>query len=367
MAPEEFRYMQVPEERCASCHRCPKVEEEEFDPIYRCCTYHPRLPNFQIGWALENSETADKMQAFIAEGFASPEGLHVTPAQHVSSLAAHAEDRFGKAGDVFCRFLNQEKRQCGIYPYRNSVCSTFFCINDGGDLGEEFWQAMQNFMGQMETAVAQWAMEQCGIDPTAYFQRYDGLADKMDNLVQESGAWSAEAARELWGSDSPDIEAFYKACGQRVLDEREQLFELVADRKLLRPHRFDLAFRDRLGPALKAELDDTGGVGGDPIAPRDLWYQLDLAHRHLWQLPETGKHVKLSEKAQWQDREDDRYPVKLHVGKARLYLTTAEKRYMEQFSSPLPVNNDLVFGSDDVDGRRLLTEALAKGILQVQS
>ena len=51
MLPEDFQWIQLPDERLTKCDNCPKVAIGEFACGFKCCTYFPEIPNFILGLA----------------------------------------------------------------------------------------------------------------------------------------------------------------------------------------------------------------------------------------------------------------------------------------------------------------------------
>lgn len=278
--PSELRY---PSECRSTCANCPKVAQEGFHPDYRCCTYHPTIPNFLLGLALENAETAPLIDALIAESFATPEGLQPTAAQTHAALVQRAANDFGKEHAVVCRFLDAASGRCRMYAYRNGVCSTFFCIHDQGDDGREFWAKLQAAASQAETALAQWAMQAAGFDVAAYFARFDSMShDVAAHTAAVGQAWTDEARKTLWGDWFGRERELYLACAALIRTNKERLGELADSVTLRSADAYDLAFRASLPEGLRDELDANGITAGQPVPPADLWYMFKLAHRNLW-------------------------------------------------------------------------------------
>lgn len=278
MLPDDLGYMQFPKECQSTCAACPKIKDEGFHPDYRCCTYQPRVPNVLLGFTLEDPETAALAERAIAEGATTPEGMIQSPLQTRVALAHGASGAFGKDTTVACRFLDPSNGKCRTYKYRNSVCSTFFCIHDDGDEGEDFWTKLQAVAGQVETALSQWAMAELGIDPKAYFARYDDLAADVDACSDPATkGWSAKALDILWGQWRGREKEFFLACAALARQHQDRLVEIAKEVELRQPSAFDLALRRTLPPALQEELDMHGVKAGDPVPVYDLWYAFNLA------------------------------------------------------------------------------------------
>ncbi len=153
MLPGALTEMTLPQERLATCLNCPKARFEGWRPDYRCCTYHPRVPNFLLGLALSEPASAKIIKRLVREGFLLPEGMISSPNQWAHYLTDTGEDRFGRSEKVLCPFLEQKSGLCQLYAFRNSVCSTFFCQHDHGDKGDRFWSSVQTVAQQVEMAL----------------------------------------------------------------------------------------------------------------------------------------------------------------------------------------------------------------------
>jgi len=281
--PDDLADFRFPSECQSTCNACPKVKEEGFHPDYRCCTYHPRIPNFLLGFALEDSDTRPYIDQLIQDGLATPEGLQATPGQMRHSLIQASSGDFGKVDAVVCRFLDAENRQCRIYKYRNSVCSTFFCKHDHGDTGAAFWEKLQSVVGQYETVLSQWVMGKLGVEPKTYFERFDELATNVArDHADFKGGWTPSVAKHLWGEWFGKEAEFFLAGAALVREHKASLVTILESTPLLAPNKFDAAFRDALPEILKTELDANGVTAGVPALGSDLWYVFKLAHRNLF-------------------------------------------------------------------------------------
>ncbi len=278
MFPEDFYYFRVPDEKKSTCSACPKIKSDGYLPSVKCCTYHPRIPNFLLGQALlsDDKDVKAKVEKMIDDGFATPEGLQQTPKQSRESIAENASDQFGKNTAVVCRFLDDGK--CGIYLYRNSVCSTFFCKNDQ-KAGENYWAKVQSLAGQIETALGQWAMEKCGISIEDFFECLNSL-DVNKSYDAVTSSWSSETLQLFWGEWYGRERDFYKECARKI-EKQEDLYELAQNITLKQPAKYERNLREMLPPDLKAELDSEGPVDGIPVSIEDLWYQLQRAYSDL--------------------------------------------------------------------------------------
>ena len=100
MFPKEFLGFEFPEERRSTCMSCPKSCYQGYRNDYRCCTYHPRIPNFLLGLAAQTSSGKIYVKKIIERGMATPEGMNSTPQQWVNYLDDLENDKFGKSDKV---------------------------------------------------------------------------------------------------------------------------------------------------------------------------------------------------------------------------------------------------------------------------
>ncbi len=283
MLPEDLQFLRYPSECESSCDACPKVKEENFHPDVRCCSYHPRVPNFLLGFALNDPETAPLVEKMIAHRLATPEGMQSSPVQLRKSLEQMLAPHATGEAPVVCGFLDANARRCGIYKYRDSVCATFFCKHDQKDDGEEFWRSLQSLAGQCEAALSQLVMADLGLDVDGYVAAFDSLAATMPALLaQQTEEWPTEVLQLLWKQWSGREAEFYRACADRVRALDDDLEAKLNSWPIRSPRLYDAAFRDCMPPELQRQMRKDGFRDGTPVPISDLWYQFKLVHRNLW-------------------------------------------------------------------------------------
>ena len=296
--PEDAHYFVLPAEHRSTCSDCPQIAAANFHPVYRCCTYIPRLPNFLYGAGLKDPATKARLVAVTKRHMGTPEGLVASPFMQRRSANVSAAGDYGKDAGVVCPFLQMETGLCGIYSYRNSVCATYFCISDLGKAGQEFWEKLQSLMGQLETALSQWCMASLGIDPANTmgvlnsFDVESHLKDFDRDIVQGSSttsstassidlsAWPPDIYRQLWGKWFGREIDYYTACVDLLEQYQGDLFEIASGVELLNPDIFERNLRNTLQPEAQIVLDQEVPIGrAMPIS--DLWYMVQLAYRNL--------------------------------------------------------------------------------------
>ncbi len=292
LLPKEVHAYDIPQERQSTCDDCPQAKFEGYDPVYRCCSYHPIMPNFLLGLALRQPTSAAAVDKLIGEGWVLPEGMQRTPQQWADYLIGLGESGFGEA-QVRCPNLNPANGFCNVHAFRNAVCSTFFCIHDHGNKGSHFWLAIEELVSQMESALGQWALNENGFDTKAYYKRMDELAPDMKSVADPvTKCWSKRARKHLWGRHYGKERALLQRCGQSVADNRDKLWEIASSSPILEAVTFDKAM-DKLIPAKHR----------DQIDPEDLDYDaeevplkelLGTVRRRYRQLRKVPERLRLS-------------------------------------------------------------------------
>jgi len=279
--PEEVLRWRLPEERRATCMSCPKVVSDGFRPDYRCCTYHPQVPNFLLGMALSDKTMSPLVENMLVSGFLTPEGARHTPAQWMGVLSAAAKGAYGQGEQVLCQFLQAETGLCGIYPLRNSACSTFFCVHDAGAVGSAFWEALHHYIHRCELALMQWTLQELGFDRTAYLAKFSALSQKplADVCDLTKRNWQEPAQKDLWGERYQDRLELLKACGELVWGHRHRLLEIVNQTVLSEADFLEIA-----------ALEDTN----EPLPLAQILVALKRAYHDLWQLPVAGTLLRLA-------------------------------------------------------------------------
>lgn len=287
MLPKEFLSFSFPEERRSTCMSCPKACYEGYRNDYRCCTYHPRIPNFLMGLAAQTPSGRSYVKKVVKQGMATPEGMNSSPQQWVNYLDDLEHDKFGQSQQVLCPMLEESSGYCMVHAFRNSVCSTFFCLKDHGNHSETFWNALQTLGSQCEMAVAQWAMEQIGFSVKDYTGRLNRLGRRIAATNRSNGqGWSESSLKELWGDWAGRELEFYEACGKLVSNHRHVLWEIANETDIVEASKFDQAMVKSVPEYLQDQVDPSDLIeSGDTIPPHDLWQNVLKAYRKLWKLP----------------------------------------------------------------------------------
>lgn len=277
---------EVPKERKATCDSCAMCaagcqtsDAGPFRPDTKCCTFHPRLPNYLVGALLADgdesmAEGRARVRARIASRVAvTPQWLR--PPARYDLLYQSARNAFGRSQALRCPFYESAAGACTIWRYREGVCSTYFCKHVAGADGQKLWMSVKTYLALVERQLSRFALLQ--VAPELVYATLDAparapgtleLADLEETAPREAdyrAQWQAFAGRE---------EALYVACFEAVrplsaadlerllgLDGQVQLGAL--ERRYEAALRPKLPTRPRLNPAatIKHLPDGTVGVG----------------------------------------------------------------------------------------------------------
>lgn len=380
--PPEFLSLRFPQERRTTCMNCPKSCYESYRKDYRCCTYHPRIPNFLLGLAWDEGSARKEIQKVMDEGMLTPEGMNGTPQQWLDYLADVEYDRFGKSEKVLCPMLDRSNGLCRVHAFRNSVCSTFFCLKDHGDIGDNFWVKAQTLGTQVESALSQWALIQVGFDMEAYIKRYNSLARKIKKVADpKTGGWREEFQQELWGDWADRKIELYLATAQVISDNRQHLWDIANSQEIMEATSFDKAMIKMVPKELQDQVeDDDLEEDGETVPPRDLWRRCLQSYNRLWDLKygsyRLAKRVAIRENqlktAEELFYKDQPYYIEFRTSsrskmvESRLFISKEEKLLLEQFIEVNSLNwqiFDLPEAKKHADARGFFAEMIASRVL----
>lgn len=237
----------VPIETSATCSDCAMCRPpnrmvtghaKAFQPDTKCCTFMPHLPNFVVGQILKDRSPSG------AEGRVSVERridakigvtpLGLDPTEVYQLLYASSKDSsFGQSRALRCpHFIDRSGGLCGIWKYRNSICSTYHCKYVRGAIGRAFWERLRQLLLEVETALERWCVLQLAIGDAAL-----GALIRPGPAAKKAGSQLTAAAvdersdpheyRRLWGDTWANREpAFYIAAATLV--EKTQWSDVLA-------------------------------------------------------------------------------------------------------------------------------------------
>lgn len=345
--PKELRGLRLPDERRATCMNCPKACYEDFRPDYRCCTYHPRIPNYLLGLNALGPNGDLALDIVLERGMLLPEGMNHAPMQWYDYLDDLENDNFGKSTKVLCPMLDESNGYCRAHAFRNSVCSTFFCIKDHGQAGDEFWGSLQTLGSQVELSLSQWCLQVLGFDLKRYFETFTALSGEVKNVSTKTG-WQEYVLDRLWGTWRGREKELILECGRLASEHRNDLWDIANTFVIGESATFNIAMVKAVPKHLENQVDPEDldeDEDAEAAKPKDLWKTVTKNYDKLWDLPE-GRYV-LSNRVKiiandMRDEEsefyqDKPYCVRVYTRKSsrtldwRMYIDQAEKTVLDLF------------------------------------
>jgi Fe-S-cluster containining protein len=196
---------------------CDPPQAPRFSRETKCCTYTPKLPPFAVGQLLDASDADQPGRASVLERLEARTGvtpLGVFPADPPSPTRALTVESFGRATDRRCPHFMTDTGQCGIWKFRNSVCSTWFCRHDRGAIGSRFWEAADAFLREVESGLAGWCAVELGLEALAA----DGDARLAGDAARArlQPVWTSDAYNEIWGDWVGWESEYFRGCALLV-------------------------------------------------------------------------------------------------------------------------------------------------------
>jgi Fe-S-cluster containining protein len=189
----KLRFPEEPLATCAHCAMAARVHGPPdgiaFTARARCCTYHPTLPNWLAGRALQRGDLgAERIRARLGD----PEGVEplcIAPGRaRADAWRSRRDDAFGRDASLTCPFWAEGDLGCSIHRDRNAVCRTWFCKVERGARGHAAWMELKTLRTDLEHRLA----ERCVADGRppasephdveAWAAWYEWCADHVDTL-----------------------------------------------------------------------------------------------------------------------------------------------------------------------------------------
>lgn len=242
-----FLQSEIPVESKATCSNCamcegtasgvvPSVDgvSRLFRPDTKCCTYHPRLPNYLVGGMLsdprpELAEGRRRLEEKIARRVGTnPQWLKAPARYHF--LYTHSRQFFGRTASLRCPYYEPTQGACTIWPYREAVCSTYFCKYVAGADGRKMWMALKSWLTLVEIQLSRHALLELMPDYVLEAKdRADAAsadrpltAEELDEQPPSEATYS-----ELWGQWKGREAELYRACYERVCALTPEQFNQV--------------------------------------------------------------------------------------------------------------------------------------------
>jgi hypothetical protein len=263
---------------CADCAMCARSELDEaapeagfFRPDVKCCSYHPTLPNYLVGAALQDTTPELEagratLRAKIAARVGVTPAWLSAPRKLLVLYEASRESSFGRSDAILCPYFERASGNCTVWAYRESVCATFFCKHVAGAAGHAFWSALRRYLAHVEAALARYAATSiCGVKTTPELPRTkltrEDLEDRPPSPASYADSWGVAVGHEA---------EVYVECANLVANlGRDELTRIIDDaggRELLMEmeRRYDAVVQPQLATrlTLNPELRVSPAQGG---------------------------------------------------------------------------------------------------------
>ncbi|MDY7231140.1 hypothetical protein [Hyalangium rubrum] len=224
----------LPAETKATCSACAMCEANNptpiesvdgvsrfFRPDTKCCTYHPRLPNYLVGAILADqdapmAEGRRRIQEKISRRVAVNPQWIKAPTRY-NLLYSNARQAFGRTQALRCPYYEPQGGLCTIWRYREAVCSTYFCKYVAGADGRKFWMTLKTWLTLAEIQLSRYALLQ--LLPDYVIQGKDKADNSGGPLTSEDlddKPLPDKEYAELWRQWAGREAEFYGKCFESV-------------------------------------------------------------------------------------------------------------------------------------------------------
>ncbi|HYI00553.1 hypothetical protein [Hyalangium sp.] len=238
-----FFQSSIPPETKATCSSCAMCESANpiriesvdgvnrfFRPDTKCCTYHPRLPNYLVGAILSDedagmAEGRRRIQEKIAHGVGVNPQWIKAPTRY-NLLYASARQAFGRTQSLRCPYYEPQGGLCTIWRYREAVCSTYFCKYVAGADGRKFWMTLKTWLTLSEIQLSRYALLQLLPDYVLLGKdKADSSGGPLTVEDLDDKPLPQKDYAELWHPWVGREEEFYRRCYESVWALSSEEFE----------------------------------------------------------------------------------------------------------------------------------------------
>lgn len=222
---------------CGTCAMAPSRHRGKttYREDLKCCTYQPWLPNFIVGALLKDERPSSQLgRATILKKiekrqYALPIGV-LPPIPYQMEFNHREKDEFGWREDWLCPYFDRGSQNCGIWRYRGSVCTSYYCKSDQKAAGKRFWKSLESYISYLEMALAEEVLVHLDFSPRqvseqiGYLNRYEATATEL-----RSSSLPMAKHQKIWNLYEDPI-AFYKKCDDLARSlSRQDVEELLGE------------------------------------------------------------------------------------------------------------------------------------------
>lgn len=239
----DFFQQPIPQETLATCNDCamcarpgqPQFPGQEFfRPDVKCCTYHPKLANFLVGGLLLDTNPAmEKGRRVVREKIKNRIGVSpssILPSKKYALLHKFGGERgFGKNLTLICPYYVLESGLCGIWKFRDAVCSTYFCKTAAGQEGKRFWNVLRGYLVQAQDSLTWYALLNLGFEVDAiwdYLTTY--TSDALEPQDLDELPTPEDVYRKIWVNWIGREEELYKKTYEIVSSLSREEYERIS-------------------------------------------------------------------------------------------------------------------------------------------
>lgn len=219
--------------QCGQCNKAqPRTAENgSYKEHLKCCTFEPFLPNYLVGAILKSSLFGKKalVEKIKQKKCSLPIGVRV-PWVFQKELHENPTD-FGNREDWLCSYYDRTLNQCGIWKYRGSVCTSFYCQSSYQEKGIEFWRLFAEYMNLVEMGLAQEVLVHMDFSSRQIDQMLGALRWSSSCLLEKE--WDISQTREIWQDRFEQQEEFYEQCYKFVCGQISSEWARNLDRNML--------------------------------------------------------------------------------------------------------------------------------------
>lgn len=216
------------QETKATCDRCIRAPDT-YDENLKCCTFWPFIPNYIVGQILASSEVKyktvqDLIRTRIKEKhWVLPIGL-VAPSSYQVDFLKNKAQVFGRKRSFLCPYYSKATNSCGMWIYRGSVCTSFFCESSYGKKGHTFWQKFENYFSYLEMGISQEILAYKDYSPRDVTAQLEYL------MVQKKVRFNSGKYQKIWKHFYNQEEEFYRQSAQfAVAMPTSQIEEILGE------------------------------------------------------------------------------------------------------------------------------------------
>ncbi len=273
----------APDEHKATCDHCAMCQHAgeparpaglvTFRPDTKCCTFHPKLPNYLVGSILDDAtpemaEGRRRIRERIATRVGVTPGWLAPPRKFMVLLEASRAHSFGRSLGLRCPYYESEHGLCTIWRHREADCSTFFCKYSAGADGQSFWRGVRHWLVNVEQRLSEAAAR--AVAPELVEPRVPKGTLTLDDLEDRP---PADAVYAGWWRDWLGREAdLYVACHRWVAGlGRADVERLAGDEGRQRLAALEEAHRTMTEPRVPVRLRLAADLDRLPAGGEQVW------------------------------------------------------------------------------------------------